>query len=156
MGEIFFYHLTRQPVEQALPQLLQRARDAGWRVAVRGGSQERLNWLDEKLWLQEGFLAHGVAGTGFDADQPILLTLGAPENGAECLVSFDGAEVSETDVAGMTRTMIVFNGHDDAAVQTARGQWKALTEAGAAAQYWSQESGSWEMKRKHPPEGGVI
>ena len=34
MGEIFFYHLTRQPVEQALPQLLQRARDAGWLTGV--------------------------------------------------------------------------------------------------------------------------
>ncbi len=152
MGEVFFYHLTRQSVEQALPQLLKRARGAGWRVAVRGVTKDRLNWLDEKLWLDEGFLPHAVAGSGFDADQPILLTLTTPENEAECLVSFDGAEVSPAEVTGMTRTMIVFNGHDGEAVQTARGQWKALTEARATAQYWSQESGAWEMKAQHPPQ----
>lgn len=150
MGEVFFYHLTRQSVEQALPQLLRRARGAGWRVAVRGTSKERLGWLDEKLWLEDGFLPHGVAGSGFDTDQPILLTEGEAENAAECLVSFDGAEVSAADVAAMTRTMIVFNGHDGAALDAARGQWKTLTGAGAAAKYWSQESGTWEMKAEHP------
>ena len=28
----------------------------------------------------------------------------------------------------------------------ARGQWKALTGAGCAAEYWSEESGRWEKK----------
>ncbi|MCW8843703.1 MAG: DNA polymerase III subunit chi, partial [Rhodobacteraceae bacterium] len=27
-----------------------------------------------------------------------------------------------------------------------RGQWKSLTDAGCAAQYWSEESGRWEKK----------
>jgi DNA polymerase-3 subunit chi len=31
-------------------------------------------------------------------------------------------------------------------VQAARVQWKALTGAGCAAQYWSEESGNWEKK----------
>jgi len=150
MGEVYFYHLTRQPLEAALPQLLKRARSAGWRVVVRGSSKNRLTWLDEKLWLDEGFLPHGVTGTGFDADQPILLTEAEGMNGAECLVAFDGADVTPEEVTQMTRTMVVFNGHDGEALQIARGQWKALTGAGTAAQYWSQESGAWEMKAQHP------
>ncbi len=40
----------------------------------------------------------------------------------------------------------LFDGHDEAALQTAREQWKALTGAGCAAKYWSEASGRWEMK----------
>lgn len=151
MGEVYFYHLTRQSVEQALPQLLKRARGAGWRVTVRGVEKKRLAWLDEKLWLEEGFLPHGLAGSGFDADQPILLTEGLVENGAMCLISFDGADVTADEVGAMERTMVVFNGHDGDALEKARGQWKTLTGAGVAAKYWSQESGSWEMKAQNLP-----
>ncbi|MEM1101745.1 MAG: DNA polymerase III subunit chi, partial [Pseudomonadota bacterium] len=32
------------------------------------------------------------------------------------------------------------------AVARARVQWKALTGAGVAAQYWAQEDGRWTMK----------
>ena len=38
------------------------------------------------------------------------------------------------------------DGNDPAALDIARGQWKALTDAGCAAQYWSEESGRWEKK----------
>jgi DNA polymerase-3 subunit chi len=31
-------------------------------------------------------------------------------------------------------------------MQQARRQWKTLTEAGCAAQYWSEESGRWQKK----------
>ena len=47
MGEVYFYHLTRAPLEATLPTLLARARGAGWRVAVRGTEQARLDWLDQ-------------------------------------------------------------------------------------------------------------
>jgi DNA polymerase-3 subunit chi len=46
----------------------------------------------------------------------------------------------------MERVCILFDGNDDAAVQVARGQWKALTGAGCAAQYWSEAGGRWEKK----------
>ncbi len=79
MGAAYFYHLTRTPLEATLPMLIGKAMAAGWRVAVRGVSGERLDWLDEKLWLgpEERFLPHGRAGGEFDADQPVLLTTGA-------------------------------------------------------------------------------
>ena len=48
MGKAMFYHLTRSPVEVALPMLLHRSLAAGWRVVVRGGDETRLRWLDEK------------------------------------------------------------------------------------------------------------
>ena len=147
MGAAYFYHLTRRPLEASLPMLLDKAMQAGWRVAVRGTDPGRMDWLDEKLWLgaEEGFLPHGLAGGAHDADQPVLLTCGPDmPNGAACLMSVDGADVASDEVQRLERVCILFDGHDEAAVQAARGQWKALTGAGCAAQYWSEASGRWE------------
>ncbi|RKF16936.1 DNA polymerase III subunit chi [Roseovarius spongiae] len=153
MGEAYFYHLTRRPLEAALPVLLERALGNGWRVAVRGASRDRLDWLDEKLWLvpEEGFLPHGVAGGPHDADQPVLLTTRMEaSNGAQCLMTVDGAEVTPGEVTALARVCVLFDGNDSAAMERARGQWKALTDAGCGAQYWSEESGRWEKKAEKP------
>ena len=150
MGEAYFYHLTRQPVEAALPILLERARGAGWNVVVRGTRTERMAWLDERLWLgeAEGFLPHGLAGGPHDEAQPILLATGSelPANNAECLMCIDGAAADADEVKAHERVCILFDGNDTGAVQTARDQWRALTGAGCIAKYWSEEGGRWEMK----------
>lgn len=146
MAEAYFYHMTRTPLEATLPALLGKALDAGWRVVVRGVSDVRLGWLDERLWAgaPDSFLPHGVAGGAQDAAQPVLLTLGTEV--AACLVSVDGAEISPDDIKGAARTMVLFDGNDEQAVERARGQWRSLTEAGIKAKYWSQESGRWALK----------
>jgi DNA polymerase-3 subunit chi len=149
MGAAWFYHMTRKPLEDTLPVLLERARGAGWRVAIRGMDPARIAWLDEKLWLlsDDGFLPHGLAGGAFDADQPVLLTTGTElPNGAAYLVAIDGAEVTPAEVAAMERVSVMFDGHDPDALARARAQWKSLTAAGCAAAYWSEESGRWEKK----------
>ncbi|SMH30937.1 DNA polymerase III subunit chi [Maritimibacter sp. HL-12] len=149
MGAAWFYHMTRTPLEATLPVLLGKALGAGWRVAVRGPNVDRLGWLDEKLWLgaEEGFLPHGLAGGLHDARQPVLLTTGRDAaNSPDCVVSVDGADVAADEVGALARVMILFDGNDPGAVERARGQWRGLTGAGCAAQYWSQESGRWEMK----------
>jgi DNA polymerase-3 subunit chi len=146
MSEAFFYHMTQAPLEVTLPTLLGKARTAGWRVVVRARSEDRLRWLDERLWVApvDSFLPHGVAGGAQDADQPILLTTGGQS--AACLVSVDGADVSPTEVTQAQRTMVLFDGNDDNAVETARNQWRTLTAAGIKAKYWSQETGRWALK----------
>ncbi|TDK47470.1 DNA polymerase III subunit chi [Antarcticimicrobium luteum] len=148
MGAAFFYHLTRRPLEATLPVLLGKAREAGWRIAVRGTDAGRLEWLDEKLWqgADDGFLPHGLAGGPHDADQPILLTTGAAANDPACLMAVDGAGVTPEEVQALERVCVLFDGHDPEALDQARSQWKALTDAGCSAQYWSEESGRWEKK----------
>lgn len=150
MGAALFYHLTRSPLEATLPLLLAKSLQAGWHVVVRGTEAARIDWLDQTLWKgpEEAFLPHGVAGGTHDADQPILLTTGreAPPNGAQCLMAVDGAEVTAEDCAGVERVCILFDGNDPAALDRARGQWKALTGAGITAQYWSEEGGGWQKK----------
>ncbi|WP_341861133.1 DNA polymerase III subunit chi [Gymnodinialimonas sp. 57CJ19] len=148
MGEAYFYHLTQSPSDVALRVLLGKSLQAGWRVAVRGRSDAVLDRLDEALWLQppDSFLPHGRAGGPHDAVQPVLLTTGDAGNDPSCLVSVEGAAVAPEEVTRMDRVMVLFDGHDEGALQTAREQWKALTAAGCAAKYWSEASGRWEMK----------
>lgn len=150
MGKALFYHLTRNPVEVTLAKLAGLALGQGWNVLVRAQEVGRLDWLDQKLWLitgDEGFLPHGLAGGPHDSDQPILLTAGSDNpNRAVYVMSLDGADISADEVRGAERGVILFDGHDPDAVAHARTQWKALTDAGCAAEYWSEESGRWEKK----------
>jgi DNA polymerase-3 subunit chi len=149
MGEVWFYHLTDSPLEVTLPVLLDKSLERGVRVVVRGRDHARLSWLDERLWLgsKESFLPHGLAGGPHDADQPVLLTAasGRP-NGASYLVAVDGAEVAVADLDELERVSVLFDGNDAGAVEAARGQWRALTGAGARAVYWAESGGRWTRK----------
>lgn len=149
MPEVWFYHLTRRPLEAVLPDLLVRSIERGWRVEVRGTEAGRMEWLDQRLWLgnDDGFLPHGLAGGPHDDLQPVLLTTArGGGDSADCLIAIDGTQVCEAEARDCARVCILFDGADEAALAQARGQWKALTAAGLAAAYWSEESGRWEKK----------
>lgn len=146
MGAAFFYHLKDRPLEATLPVLLGKAMGAGWRVAVRAGDTQLLERLDQHLWQGDGFLPHGIAGGPHDADQPVLLTTGEAANGATCVMSVGGAQVGTDEIAGLERVCILFDGMDPSAVEHARGQWRTVTEAGLAAEYWAEEDGRWVKK----------
>ena len=153
MGAVYFYHLTRSTAEDTLLQLLPKALGAGWRVAVRGRDRATLERLDARLWLvpEDGFLPHGLAGGPQDVDQPVLLTDSADlPNAAACVMALDGAEVQPDEATRLERVCILFDGNDPDAVVAARAQWRGLTGAGIAAQYWSEESGRWQKKAEHP------
>jgi len=149
MGAAYFYQLTRRPLAETLMMLLSKSLENGWKVAVRGTDQIALEALDAALWLgpDDGFLPHGIAGGAQDADQPVLLTTAAmAANKPHCVMSVHSADVSAEEVATLDRVCILFDGNDDTALAHARGQWKALKDAGASAQYWSEASGRWEKK----------
>ena len=148
MGAVYFYHLTETPLEATLPMLLSKARGAGWRVLVRGTDEALLERLDKVLWegAPDSFLPHGLAGGPNDTNQPILLGNVVQTDGFECLMAISGADVSAEEVTSLDRTCILFDGHDGTALDHARGQWKALTGAGVAAQYWAQDGESWIKK----------
>jgi len=157
LGEVYFYHITQSEVDTTLAMLLRRARQAGWRVVVRGRDRTRMEALDQALWRggDAAFLPHGLAGGPHDALQPVLLTWAeaaqaqAPQEiQAECLMTIDGAPVSPEQVATAQRVCVLFDGRDEAAQQQARQQWRALTKGGCAARYWAQEdaSGKWVQK----------
>ncbi|MBP7242006.1 MAG: DNA polymerase III subunit chi [Amaricoccus sp.] len=149
MAEILFYRLSESPVEAALPNLLERSLERGWRVLLRVGSDAGLAFLDERLWTfrEDGFLPHGVAGGRHDARQPVLLTRSAENaNGANVLMLALGARAGVDEMAGYERACLFFDAGDAAAVAAARDDWRAVVAAGLPAKYWGQENGRWMLK----------
>ncbi len=149
MGRALFYHLTAAPLEDTLLILLGKSLEAGLQVDVRGTDQDALARLDERLWLgpEESFLPHGLAGGPHDARQPILLTTAAEARvDTACVMAIHGAPVTAAEAGSLSRLCVLFDGHDPAALNVARDQWRALTGAGAVAEYWSQDSGRWQRK----------
>jgi len=151
MGEVYFYHLTTTPVEVSLPQLLGKARGAGWRVLVRSSDEALLTRLDDVLWQrpEDGFLPHGRAGGAYDEEQPILLG-DRPAEGFDCVMGVGGAAVEPGELPLLARACVLFDGHDAQALDAARGQWKSLTDAGCGAQYWAQDGTRWVKKAEKP------
>lgn len=143
-----FYHLTTSRADDTARSLLGRSLQNGWRVMLRGTDIGRLGALDAALWQgpEDAFLPHGLQGGPHDARQPILLGLGPIGNAAQALMAVDGAAVDPAEAEGLERVFILFDGQNEDAVAAARVQWKALTAAGLAAQYWSDASGNWEKK----------
>lgn len=148
MTEIGFYHLTRTPLDQALPRLLGRVLAAGGRAHVLCGEAERARALDASLWLgsDPDWLPHGLAGGEHDPLQPILLGTedAPPANGARFLVLVAGAESGR--MAEYDRVLDLFDGSDAEAVAAARRRWAAAKAAGHALTYWQQGDGGWERK----------
>ena len=156
MTEVRFYHLTELPLERALPGMLEKTLERGQRAVIRGGHAERLGFLDTHLWTygDGSFLPHGTSADGHADLQPIWLTSGSDvPNGAKTLFLIDGAESGPDEMADMDLTAILFDGHDPAAVDAAREQWRTVTGAGLAAVYWAQESGRWVKKHEAAAKG---
>jgi DNA polymerase-3 subunit chi len=147
LAEIGFYHLTRTPMEAALPKLLGRVLSQGGRAVVRVGNPERLAALDTSLWLSADpdWLPHGTPLAGNADLQPIWLTTedDAP-NAARFLFLVDGAD--STRKLDYDRVFDLFDGQDDAAIAAARARWSAAKAAGHTLAYWQQGARGWEKK----------
>ncbi|MBN9081717.1 MAG: DNA polymerase III subunit chi [Rhizobiales bacterium 62-17] len=151
MTEVWFYHLTRQPLERVLPALLEKTLQRGWRAVVQSGSEERIAFLDDLLWTyaDSSFLAHGTARDGDAEMMPVFLTVDAANpNGAQARFMVDGADVAAIGAdSSYERVLILFDGNDDDQLAAARANWKRLKDAGLAVSYWQQaETGGWDKK----------
>ncbi|BBK41729.1 DNA polymerase III subunit chi [Allostella vacuolata] len=148
MTDVGFYHLTRTPLERALPRLLEKVWGSGRRAVVLAASRERAEALNALLWTYDpaSFLPHGTARDGNPAQQPIWLTaVDENPNAATVLVLVDGM-VSDA-LAGFERCLDLFDGNDPDAVLAARERWKAARQAGHALTYWQQtEQGGWQAR----------
>jgi DNA polymerase-3 subunit chi len=148
--EVRFHHLERRRVDQALPELLERALEEGRRVLVRASSDEMAAALNERLWTYDdaSFLPHGGAGDGDPMTQPIFLTAEAENpNAATMLVRLSGAEASPAD-DGFELVILMFDGRDEAALAHARGEWRRLKDGGGALSNWREiDEGGWERAR---------
>ncbi|WP_421697284.1 DNA polymerase III subunit chi [Ancylobacter sp.] len=148
MSDVFFYHLQNRPLDAALPQLLEKCLERGWRCAVQATSTERIEALDALLWTYDdaSFLPHGTDRQGEPARQPILLTTDESNlNGAVVRFLIDGAVIPDT--GGYQRVIHLFDGNDSDAVEPVRQAWRAAKAEGHDVTYWQQdESGRWQRR----------
>jgi DNA polymerase III subunit chi len=152
MSETLFYHLERRSLEDVLPGLVEKSLGRGWRAVIKAESADRADALDTLLWtFNDGFLPHAQVGDGEAARQPVLITTEAGNpNAAAILFVVGGAappDWASEAAKSLTRIVLLFDGHDPSAVQTARDAWKAAKAAGHDVTYWKESpTGKWEKQ----------
>ena len=146
--EVWFYHLERTGLDQALPELLQKTLARGWRALVRTPDPARIEHLDGWLWSfrDDSFLAHGTAEEPLAERQPVLLTSGSDNpNAAQAVFLLDDAEPGALE--GFARCLVLFDGRDEAALAAARLRWSELKDRDLPVSYWRQSGeGRWEKQ----------
>jgi DNA polymerase-3 subunit chi len=153
MAEALFYHLERRSLDDVLPGLVEKTLERGWRALIRVESAERADAIDTRLWTfdDHSFVPHAQAGDGDPARQPVLITVeeGNP-NAANVLFLVGGAAPPAWDSAeaqALTRIVLLFDGRDPAAVETARAAWKDAKAAGHDVTYWKESpTGKWDKQ----------
>ncbi len=145
MTDIGFYHLTKTPLERALPKLLEKILSAKKRAVVKVGSQARVESLNSLLWNtgRGSFIPHGSQQDGRASEQPIWLSVEDENpNGAQFLLLADNVESSQ--IESYERCLDIFNGNDADSVEAARKRWKLYTAHGYEVTYWKQSpEGKW-------------
>lgn len=149
MSDIRFYHLTKQPLEQALPAILAKAYSGGRKILVRCADKAMVKKMNETLWTYraDSFLPHGANDEEHADQQPILITdKDENENGADILILCGGAMSNKMDEYAMCCEML--EDHQADHIASARSRWKTYKEAGHEVTYYFQnENGSWEEKK---------
>jgi DNA polymerase-3 subunit chi len=142
--QVDFYHLTKLPLERALPQIAEKVLATGGRLIIVAGEEGQRARLDQLLWsyAPESFLPHGQAGGEDDARQPVLIAdTTAAANGARNIALADG--IWREEALGFDRAFHFF---DEERIAEARAAWKGLADRdGVERNYWKQnDSGRWE------------
>ena len=153
MTETLFYHLERRSLDDVLPGLIEKTLERGWRALIRTESAERADAIDTLLWTfnDQSFLPHAQSGDGDSARQPVLITVeeGNP-NAANVLFVVGSASPPAWDgetLKALTRIVLMFDGRDPAALDSARAAWKNAKGAGHEVTYWKEmPSGKFEKQ----------
>lgn len=148
MAELWFYHLERTSLDQALPELLMKVMERGSRALVVSPDEERIRALDAALWTfrDDAFLPHGRADEPEPERQPVLLSTEETNlNAASMLFCLDGHDPQGAEA--FDRVIVMFEAGDESRVQAARALWKRASGQGLGVSYWRQTpEGRWEKK----------
>ena len=142
MAEVLFYHLTESTLEEALPGLLEKSLQRGWRPSCRPAPRSAATRSTRICGPFATIPSWRMAPTAsrIAADQPVLLTTGAGNaNGADIRFLVDGAE--PPDLAGYERAVFMFDGHDRRRSRRRASSGRRMKAAGHAVTYWQQTPG---------------
>ncbi len=141
-----FYQLSRDPAELVVPLLARAAKAEGERVLVVCEDADRASRIDTALWevAPEAFLAHGQAGQGHEARQPVLIAADIEAaNDAKFVILADGKWREEA--CNFARAFLLFG---DDRLEDARACWRLLgsdshVQKGIERHFWKQDGGKW-------------
>jgi DNA polymerase-3 subunit chi len=145
MLEIRFYHLQKQSLDQALPQILTKALDQGHKVLIKT-NKDTIKSLSELLWNTplNSFLPHGTSADPNKELQPIYITDQEDNpNQADLLILLNGERSQKIDTYKMCCE--IFDGNNPELLKDARVKWKEYKSAELPVTYWQQDThGKWE------------
>ena len=137
-----FYHLTRDPAEKLVPMLAGKVSDVGKRLLLLVPDEAACAALSDALWSAQpaSFLAHDIAGSEREADQPILFSDQCePANGASYIILSDGQWRDEA--LSFERAFFLFTADQ---IDHARTIWRQLSANEVVTpRYWKQDGGRW-------------
>ncbi len=140
-----FYHLTRMPLERALPNIVEQVLKNGERLLVVSADELQRSALDRLLWeySPESFVPHAQIGNGSNEVQPVVIAAEVnAANGAKFVALVDGEW--RDDALDFERAYHFF---DEDRIGAARAAWKGLAgREGIDRRYWKQnDAGRWEQ-----------
>lgn len=145
--DIRFYQLTTLSLDQALPRLIEKAYDAGFRGVVYFDFEDDLRAVDEALWTfsQMSFIPHGRHDEAYPAEQPFYFTTtDEVPNNPNLLVS--ASQKEHPEIQKFERVMEVFDGRDPISLHAARERYKSYRARGWSLTYWLQnDDGGWSQ-----------
>ncbi|ASK88103.1 DNA polymerase III subunit chi [Sphingorhabdus sp. SMR4y] len=140
--QVDFYHLTRDPADKLVPMLASKSLDVGKRLLLLAPDEDRCATLSDALWSADpvSFLAHDLAGSEQEADQPILISDRCEAaNGASYIVLSDG--LWRDGALDFERAFFLFTPDQ---IDHARTVWRDMTaRADVTPRYWKQDGGRW-------------
>ena len=150
MTDAVLYLLPDRLRIPTLRSIVGKSRERGWRVAVRCSTEQEAKLVDDVLWRapDDGFLPHARAGSGFDADQPVLIVTDADAcNRPDALVLHGSFDVRDGEFEGLQRLCVLLDGTDAEQLNSARQLAEKLDKLGMPAEFWENEDGGWRRRQ---------
>ena len=149
--DVRYYHLMRTALDQAVPQLVERSLENGWRVGILSSSLDILKRLDDAIWTHnpESFIPHAlIKPDALDEsvkDYPALLGMDESHliNQPHVLFILSDAPVNAPD--SYKRICRFFDGNREDSLKAARVRWKEDKENSLSPSYFQEDSGGWRQ-----------
>jgi DNA polymerase-3 subunit chi len=147
MTEIRFYHLNTRSLDQALPEIVQKALSIGHKIIIRAADDKEVERLSDILWTfrADSFIPHGSKKDGHPEHQPVWLCADNDNaNAANVLIVTGGNHIDTPQDYSLLCDM--FDGRNEDMVIAARKRFKAYKDSGHTLTYWQQTDKGWEQK----------
>lgn len=141
--DVSFYQLLKTPLEKALPKLVEKIYQGGYRTLIVCENQAQVELLNTVLWTFSpgAFIPHGCEG--LPKHQPIWLTTELVNaNEANLVILTNGQYVKTKE---FEKCIDIFDGNDEKSLKNARERYTDYKNSGFKMAFWRQnETGGWE------------